>query len=142
MFLFETRIVIFTGVIITEELANKITASKHLHWDGHDVFLRFTFTLRDGFHSEVIKLQSQKSEALWILIYTRLKINRKEIFVQDSSPEVCFFSKIQQFELPSFHSAWNQSRNAVSLQKVSRLDFLDFDGHVVFVRFPFTLMES
>ena len=31
----------------------------------------------DGFHSDVIRLQSQKSEVLRILIYTRLKINRK-----------------------------------------------------------------
>ena len=31
----------------------------------------------DGFHSDVIKLQRQKSEVLRILIYTRLKINRK-----------------------------------------------------------------
>ena len=31
----------------------------------------------DGFHSYVIRLQSQKSEVLLILIYTRLKINRK-----------------------------------------------------------------
>ena len=31
----------------------------------------------DGFHSDVIKLQSQNSEVLRILIYTRLKINRK-----------------------------------------------------------------
>ena len=77
MFLFETRIVIFTGVIITEELANKITASKHLHWDGHVIFVRFPFTLIDAFHSDVIKLQSQKSEVLRILIYTSLKINRK-----------------------------------------------------------------
>ena len=59
----------------------------------------------DGFHGDVIRLQSQKSEVLRILIYTRLKINRKYIFVQVSSPEACFISKIQQFELPSFHSA-------------------------------------
>ena len=40
------------------------------------------FTLKieetiDGFHSDVIRLQSQKSEVLQILIYTRLKINKK-----------------------------------------------------------------
>ena len=35
----------------------------------------------DGFHSDVIRLQSQKSEVLRILIYTRLKINKKQIFV-------------------------------------------------------------
>ena len=37
--------------------------------------------LIDGFHSDVIRLQSQKSEVLRILIYTRLKINEKQIFV-------------------------------------------------------------
>ena len=31
----------------------------------------------DGFHSDVIKLQSQKSQVLRIRIYTRLKTNRK-----------------------------------------------------------------
>ena len=31
----------------------------------------------DGFHSDVIKLQSQKSQVLRICIYTRLKTNRK-----------------------------------------------------------------
>ena len=31
----------------------------------------------DGFHSDLIRLQSQKSEVLRILIYTRLKINKK-----------------------------------------------------------------
>ena len=35
----------------------------------------------DGFHSDVIRLQSQKSEVLRILIYTRLKINKKQVFV-------------------------------------------------------------
>ena len=50
--------------------------------------------LNDGFHSDVIKLQSQKSEVLRILIYSMLKTNRKYIFVQVSSPEACFISKI------------------------------------------------
>ena len=81
----------------------------------------------DGFHGDVIRLQSQKSEVLRILIYTRLKINMKYTFVQVSSPEACFISKIQQFELPSFHSAWHQNRNAVSLKKVSPLDFQQFN---------------
>ena len=31
----------------------------------------------DGFHCDIIRLQSQKSEVLRIRIYTRLKINRK-----------------------------------------------------------------
>ena len=35
----------------------------------------------DGFHGDVIRLQSQKSEVLRILIYTRLKISKKQIFV-------------------------------------------------------------
>ena len=60
----------------------------------------------------------------------RLKINRKIIFVQVSSPEACFISKIQQFNLPSFHSAWHQNRNAASLKKVSPLDFQQF-SHLV-----------
>ena len=65
----------------------------------------FVFSLSiDGFHSDVIKLLSQNSEVLRILIYTRLKINKKLIFVQVFSPIACFISKIQQFELPSFHS--------------------------------------
>ena len=59
----------------------------------------------------------QNSEVLRILIYTRLKVNKKLIFVQVSIPVACFISKIQQFELPSFHSAWHQNRNAVSLKK-------------------------
>ena len=33
--------------------------------------------LIDGFHSDVIKLLSQNSEVLRIVIYTRLKINKK-----------------------------------------------------------------
>ena len=36
-----------------------------------------TRTLIDGFHSDVIKLLSQNSEVLRILIYTRLKISKK-----------------------------------------------------------------
>ena len=31
----------------------------------------------DGFHSDVIKLQSQNSEVLRILIFTGLKVNKK-----------------------------------------------------------------
>ena len=33
--------------------------------------------LIDGFHGDDIRVQSQKSEVLRILMYTRLKINRK-----------------------------------------------------------------
>ena len=76
-----------------------------------------TLLLIDGFHGDVIRLQSQKSEVLRILIYTRLKISRKHIFVQVSSPEACFISKIQQFEVPSFYSAWDQKRSAISFKK-------------------------
>ena len=44
-------------------------------------------------------------------------------FEQVSGPIACFISKILQFELLSFHSAWHQNRNAVSLKKVSPPDF-------------------
>ena len=37
--------------------------------------------------------------------------------MQVSIPVACFISKIQQSELPNFHSAWHQNRNAVSLKK-------------------------
>ena len=37
----------------------------------------FLSTIIDGFHGDVTRLQSQKSEVLRIVIYTRLKINRK-----------------------------------------------------------------
>ena len=36
-----------------------------------------TSSVIDGFHSDVIKLQSQNGEVLRILIYNRLKINKK-----------------------------------------------------------------
>ena len=35
----------------------------------------------DGFHSDVIRLESQKSDVLRNLIYTRLKSNKTKIFV-------------------------------------------------------------
>lgn len=41
----------------------------------------------------------------YTFIYLRLKINKKWIFVQFSSPIACIISKIQQFELQRFHSA-------------------------------------
>ena len=47
--------------------------------------------------------------------------------MQFSSPEACLISKIQQFELPSSHCAWLQNRNAVSLKKVSSLNFQQFN---------------
>ena len=77
----------------------------------------------DSFHGEVIKLQSQISEVLRIFLYIRLKIKEKEILVQVSSPVACFISKLQQFELPSFHTAW-QNRNAISLEKKSLCSWL------------------
>ena len=40
--------------------------------------------------AQSIKLQSQNSEVLRILIYTRLKINKKQIVVQVSSPAASF----------------------------------------------------
>ena len=72
-----------------------------MHQDGAKVKIIFI----DGFHSNVNKLQSQKSEILRLLISTRLKISKKKIFVQVFIPVACSISKIQQFELPSFHSA-------------------------------------
>ena len=45
----------------------------------------------DGFHSDVIKY----SEVLRILIYTRLKINKKYVFVRVYKPVACFILKIQ-----------------------------------------------
>ena len=44
-------------------------------------------------------------------------------FERVSSPVACFISKIQQFELLSFHSAWHQNRNAVSMKKSLLLIF-------------------
>ena len=37
----------------------------------------YNFSVIDGFHCDVIKLESQNSEVLRILIYTRLKTNKK-----------------------------------------------------------------
>ena len=89
-----------------------------------------------GFQSDVIRFQSQKSDVLRILIFTRLKINRKYIFVQVFRPEARFISKIQQCELPSFHSAWHQNRHcAVSLKKVSPLDFQQFNHFKSYIHY-------
>ena len=38
-----------------------------------------------------------------------------------------FIAKIQQFELLSLYGAWHQNRNAVSLKKVSSLDFQQYN---------------
>ena len=58
----------------------------------------------DGFHCDVIKLQSQNSEV------------------------ACFILKIQQFELPSFTVRDTKIGNyAVSLKKVSPLDFQQYN---------------
>ena len=81
-------------------------AAKHLNFERALDKCGYTaHYFLDGFHSDVIKLQSQNSEVLRIRTYTRFKINTKLIFVQVSGPEVCFTSKIQQYELPSFLSA-------------------------------------
>ena len=44
--------------------------------DLHHLNVRSLETI-NGFHSDVIKLESQNSEVSRILIYTRLKINKK-----------------------------------------------------------------
>ena len=53
------------------------------------VILGILFAAIDGFNSDVIRLQSQKSEVLRILIYTRFKMNRKQIFVEVTSTKAC-----------------------------------------------------
>ena len=47
--------------------------------------------------------------------------------VQVSIQVACFILKIQQFELPSFHSAWHKNRNAVLLKEVCPLDFQQYN---------------
>ena len=56
------------------------------------------------------------SEVLPVLIYTTLKINKKNLCTSFQSRSMFLF-EIQQFELPSFHSAWHHNRNAISLKK-------------------------
>ena len=56
------------------------------------------------------------SEVLPVLIYTTLKINKKNLYTSFQSRSMFLF-EIQQFELPSFHSAWHHNRNAISLKK-------------------------
>ena len=46
--------------------------------------------LIDGFHGDVIRLHSQKNEVLRILIYTRLKINRKSLYKFPAAKHVSF----------------------------------------------------
>ena len=73
----------------------------------------------DGFHSDVIRLQSQKSKVLRILIYTRLnrtKIENKCLY-KFPAPKHVSFRTYSNLNFPSFHSAWHQNRNAVSLKK-------------------------
>ena len=55
---------------LSEDQLQQILAERHSQ-------LGTEKTSIDGFHSDVIRLQSQKSEVLRILIYTRLKINKK-----------------------------------------------------------------
>ena len=47
-----------------------------ISWGRTQVYPERKFRI-DGFHSDVIRLQSQKSKVLRFLIYTRLKISRK-----------------------------------------------------------------
>ena len=94
-----SRVIASTSFTVHDHGSRRIKTGNHV---SRETPLR---PLIDGFHGDVIRLQSQTSEVLRILIYTRLKISRKYIFVQVSSPEACFISKIQQFEVPSFHSA-------------------------------------
>ena len=54
-------------------------------------------------------------------------------FERVSSPVACFISKIQQFELLSFHSAWHQNRNAVSMKKSLSSWFLAVQPFQVYV---------
>ena len=49
----------------------------------------------------------------FVVVEDKQKVN----LYTSSITVACFISKIQQFELPSFHSAWHQNRNAVSLKK-------------------------
>ena len=103
----------------TRQVAMEAWWSQHTWCSSIRTFqlLNFHFSI-DGFHNDVIKLLSQNSEVLRILIYTRLKINKKWIFVQVSILVAGLISKIQQFELPSFHSARHQNGNAVSLKSL------------------------
>ena len=80
-----------------------------------------------GFHSDVIKLLSQNSEVLRILIYTRLKISKKINLCTSSSLVASFIAKIKQFEIPSFHSARHHNGNAASFKNVSPLDLQQYN---------------
>ena len=63
------------------------------------------------------------SKLLPVLIYSRLKINKKNICTSFQSRSMFLF-EIQQFELPSFHNAWHYNIGMLSRwEKVSPLDF-------------------
>ena len=64
------------------------------------------------------------ARVLRILIYTKLKINKVNL-LKVCIPVACFISKIQQFELPSFHSAWHGM--LFRWKKVSPLDFQQYN---------------
>ena len=55
-------------------------------------FTKSLLMATDGFHSDII-IAKWNCEVLRILIYTRLKINKKQTFAV-SSPEARFISKI------------------------------------------------
>ena len=64
--------------VITFDLAI-YSKAKEIHWRYPEEFQNLVIRL-GGFHialNYVIRVQSQKSEVLRILMYTRLKINRK-----------------------------------------------------------------
>ena len=63
------------------------------------------------------------SKLLPVLIYSRLKINKKNLCTSFQSRSMFLF-EIQQFELPSFHNAWHYNIGMLSRwEKVSPLDF-------------------
>ena len=64
----------------------------------------------DGFHIDVIKLESQNSEVLRILIYTRLKIKKVNLSTSFHSRSMFHFENTA-IELPSFHSGEGKTRN-------------------------------
>ena len=90
-FIFNTSLNIISGLILTKKKKKNIEVfSLPKSWVNltrkvsiwglwkTDIFVvKKGFFPIDGFHRDVIRLQSQKSEVLRILIYTRLKINRK-----------------------------------------------------------------
>ena len=91
-FIFNTSLNVISGLILTKIEQKKtsrfflpkswVNLTRKVPFLGlwkTDIFtVKKGFFPIDGFHRDVIRLQSQKSEVLRILIYTRLKINRKK----------------------------------------------------------------